>query len=179
MSKIKLYKNYKSGFTLIEVLVVIFILGLITSVTLVSMNSIRESNAEHNIKAGISNMAIQIRVYYDRNTYYGNTTFTATTTQAACSTPGTVFADPLVYKSIVDAEEASDPSSNWVVSCALGKVSSGTTAKSWAVAVPLKKQNLLSSTSGVDYYCADSLGVLKIIDTINLSGGPSSPAKCR
>lgn len=181
MNNTNFYKKlnqFNKGFTFLEVLIVIFIIGLLASVTLFAVNSARQSSTEHYIKAGISKVAVQARIQFERNPNYGTTTFTSTTSQAACSTAGTIFAIPLVYKGIEEAEEASDPTSNWVATCAVGKIASNTSASSWAVAVPLKTQNILSATSGTDYYCADSRGKIKIVDSPSLNGGASANAQC-
>lgn len=170
--------RFSKGFTLLEILIVIFIIGLLTSVTLFAVNNARQSSAEHYIKAGISKMATQAHIEFERNPNYGTTTFSATTSQSACSTAGTIFAIPAIYKAVEESEEASDPTTNWVATCAVGKIASDTSASSWAVAVPLKTQNIVSATSGTDYYCADSRGKIKTVDSPSLNGGSAAKARC-
>lgn len=55
------------GFTLIEILVVIAIIGILASVVLASLNSARDKGADAAIKSSINNARAQAELYYDDN----------------------------------------------------------------------------------------------------------------
>ncbi len=55
------------GFTLIEILVVIAIIGILASVVLASLNSARDKGADAAIKSSINNARAQAELFYDDN----------------------------------------------------------------------------------------------------------------
>lgn len=55
------------GFTLIEILVVIAIIGILASVVLASLNSARDKGADAAIKSSINNARAQAELIYDDN----------------------------------------------------------------------------------------------------------------
>lgn len=170
------------GFTILELIIVICIIGFLSAVVFGALNSVRRKSSETTIKSNLGFIRSRSFLYFNRANNFGTATVSAATTSAACSTANTIFATNsfvLVNNYIVEAENASDPSSNWVATCAVGKLSTDANATSWAVAVPLKTQNIVSSNSGTDYWCVDSSGNSQVYDSASsLGGGSSTVAKC-
>jgi len=64
----------KAGFTLIEVLVVIFIIGLLASVVLVGLGTFRARGRDARRIADLRSMQIILELYYAKNGEYPDTT---------------------------------------------------------------------------------------------------------
>lgn len=170
-----------AGFTMLEVLVVVFIITILVSVVMASVNSVRTKSDETTIKSNLAFIRSGAIKYFNRYNHYGTATVASATTSVACSTASTILdttAAVSVNSYIVEAENASDSSSTWVATCAIGKLSTETNATSYAVAVPLKTQNVVSGTSGTDYWCVDSAGNAGAYDSNSLGGGSTTVAKC-
>ncbi len=60
----------KSGFTLIEILVVIAIIGILATVVLVSVNSARKKSRDARRVADLRQIRIALEVFYDDHGYY-------------------------------------------------------------------------------------------------------------
>ena len=147
----------KKGFTLIELLVVIAIIGILSSVVLASLNSARAKGNDAAIKSNLSNIRAQAEILYDTNGCYSNTsTCTAVAvTGTACSSASTIFGNANVLQQTAAAATASGNS----VIC-----NTNAGATQWAASVQLRSTNVVSSTSGTDYWCVDSSGASKAID---------------
>ncbi len=166
---------------MLELLIVIVIIALLSIVILASVNSVRRKSEETRIKSNLSFVRSGAISYFNRYNNFGTATVASTTTLVACSTASTILDTSAIFSvnpHIVNAEVVSDPSSTWVATCALGKLSTDTNATSWAVSVPLKTQNIISGTSGTDYWCVDSFGNETVYDTNSLGGGSTVVAKC-
>jgi general secretion pathway protein G len=57
--------NKKSGFTLIEILVVVAIIGLLTALLLVNLVGIRERGADTRKKSNLNQFRTALRLYYN------------------------------------------------------------------------------------------------------------------
>lgn len=176
-----IFKN-KQGFSIPEFLVVIAILGVLSAIVFVSYNSVRVKSDETLIKSNLGFIRSGALSYFNHYNNFGTATVAATKSLTACSTVNTIFdpsANMNINSYVLQAESAADPSSTWVATCAVGKLSTETNATSWAVSVPLKTPNLVSSSSGVDYWCVDSSGNQKVtdIDSMN-AGGSTAKAVC-
>jgi prepilin-type N-terminal cleavage/methylation domain-containing protein len=172
----------QQGFSIIEFLITIAILGVLSTIVFVSYNSVGNKSDETIIKSNLGFIRSGASIYFNHYNNFGTTTFSATKSQNACSTANTIF-DPAIKISvnqyILAAESESDSSSNWVATCALGKLSTETNATSWAVSVPLKNTNIVSGTSGTDYWCVDSSRNQKVTDLDStLGGGATTKAVC-
>jgi len=118
-------KNFQKGFTLIDLLVVIELIGILASVVLASLNSARSMGADAAVKSAMSNMRAQAELYYDNNSsQYG------TAAGTSCTQASSIFADPQIAAMItqIDAQDGGTPS------CAIG----GTNQQNWAVMTTLK-----------------------------------------
>ena len=191
------YQNNRSGFTLVELLVVIAIIGMIALITFVSSRAVLDKKTDTVIKSKLGEALIQSKLFLDDrgnyNSQTGATTLPLTTSAQACRQSDTLFevrtdsvhgSQYSLYQLIRDAEEASDPSTNWVATCGVGGngiAMNGGYGTSWAVAIPLHTNNIISSNSGVDYYCVDSsLDEGVVIDTLGQMTGYSfgEDARC-
>jgi len=76
-------KNARKGFTLLEVLTTIAIIGILSSVVMVSMNGARARGRDSKRIADISQMAIAMEVYYNACRKYPEAL--ATTAHQGCS----------------------------------------------------------------------------------------------
>ena len=138
---------YKKGFTLIELLVVIAIIGILASVVLASLNTARAKGADAATKANLANMRGQAELEYDT---YGDY-------DTVCAANGATQ-----NTTIASAMAAVLSSSGVAGVCA--KPATGV-ATNWAASGTLKQTNVVSGTSGTDYWCVDSSGASKAIDT--------------
>jgi len=132
------------GFTIIELLIVTAIIGIISSVVLVSLNTAREKAQNTKIKAQLSQLNTSAELYSDQNGHYGTET-------TSCSGTGSFFIDPSASVLISAGESASGFSATCVSDNGLGSVGNAT---SWAVSLPLK-------TSSTTSWCANSIGESK------------------
>ncbi len=67
---LRIRKSFQKGFTLIERLVVIAIIGLLSSVVLASLSSARAKARDAQRLSGIKQMQLALELYYDKNGYY-------------------------------------------------------------------------------------------------------------
>lgn len=67
------FKKNKKGFTLVELLVVISIIGILSSLATVSVNIARVRARDAKRKADISQVRLALYLYYDDNLEYPNT----------------------------------------------------------------------------------------------------------
>ena len=120
--------KYNKGFTLLELLVVIAVIGILTSVVLASMSQSREKGADGGIKEEMANVRTQAEVYYHThsNVYTG-----------MCTSMGQNGVKPLLDK----VSEYAGTAATCFES-----------ATKWAAAVQLKSQ------ATTTYFCVDSDG---------------------
>ena len=69
-----MHKLYKKGFTLIELMVVIAIIGILTGIILVSLDSARAKSRDGKRISDISQIGLALELYFEQNKHYPATT---------------------------------------------------------------------------------------------------------
>lgn len=142
---------FSRGFTLMELLVVVSIIGMISSVLLTSVSSARNKGADAAIKANLANSRAEAEIFYDSNTSY----------DAVCATTGTAR----IGDSVNAAEQAYKGTVTTYGDATASTWNTGQchdSANAWAAWVPLK-----ASTSGsIVAWCVDSTGASKQTTTV-------------
>lgn len=167
MKKDKTLLRY--GFTLIELLIVIAIIGVLASIVLASLNSSRTKGSDAAIRSNMINARAQGVLYFDaNNTYSASAASPAaiafTVTSSGTVTNGTGVFSPKTTLGIQDMlRKAAESSGNTLY----GYVNASGT--NWAAAVQARSTNLVSASSGVDFFCVDSANITKLVDTMTLT----------
>jgi len=91
-------KDAESGFTLIELVIVIVILGILASVAIPKYEDMREQARVATMKGQLGSIRSSIAIQYARNALNGNATFP--------TLDGTIFADGRVPKEPVNNSNA-------------------------------------------------------------------------
>lgn len=136
------------GFTIIELLIVVAIIGILASIVIASTNSARNKGKDAGVKNVLKQIATQAELYYDNNqTFTANSTCGLTATNpptiVTASTTG-VFNDTMVKNQLVYLGTYDAPTSN--VACY-----TDSTGMKWAVSIT-GLNNVASS------YCIDNQG---------------------
>jgi len=87
MKKLSKSRNFTTGFTLVELLVVISIVGLLSSVTLASLNSARVKANDAKALSTLREIENALTLYYDEHGYYPK--ITAMSNDTNCGWAGT------------------------------------------------------------------------------------------
>ncbi|MDD5721143.1 MAG: type II secretion system protein [Candidatus Pacebacteria bacterium] len=152
--------NLKKGFTLLELLVVVAIIGLLTMVVVAALKSSRDKGGDAGVKANLRNAIAQGEIFYGTNTASPNS-------YTSVCTNGLVGGALGVGAQILAAAKANGYSygvSNInPATVDISKVACNFNANGWAAQVPLKE------TSGY-VWCVDWTGK-SIRTTTSLSGG--------
>lgn len=153
------------GFTLLELLVVMALIGIAATLILAAVNSSRIRAHDAIITENLSNMRSNMELYYSETATYGPS---ASAASAACDGVGTVFVnDPTIMRMIEEIEGSaqgnhSNPGFAEAV-CAIGAF-----GDSWAVHIRLR-------SNYAQPWCSDSHGY---IGPGGAAGGGTSPAFC-
>lgn len=139
-------KPSHKGFTLVELLVVVAILGVLSSIVLVSLSTANTRGKDGAVQANLDSLRTQAQLYYNESGGYGsNASLVNDTGDCATNTTGTVFADARARRQIAAANLANGGGS---VTCNVAAGGAG-----YAVYAQLP------SFSTATYFCVDSNGV--------------------
>lgn len=135
-------KIFAKGFTLIEVLVVIVIIGALSAIVLSASNSARVKSQDLAIKANLDSIKTSAEFFYDKNGNYG-----------IYHEPGDCNTDDLyLYPPIKEALDKTKLISTGTLVCKGGDATGHFLyATSWSIAIPLKSNPSI-------YWCIDSNG---------------------
>jgi prepilin-type N-terminal cleavage/methylation domain-containing protein len=141
--------SLKGGFTLLELLVVVAIIGIITALVLVALSSARNKGGDAAVKSNLATVRSRAEIFYSENSESYLPPGGSTRTKVACPVyVGPTGTNIFTYdKTIADAIAEAKLRGSGVTSC----VNSATT---WAVAVGLK-------TNSGQSWCVDSTGQSK------------------
>ncbi|MDQ3244764.1 MAG: type II secretion system GspH family protein [bacterium] len=149
------------AFTLIELLIVISIVGILSSIVLVSLSEARKKGGDGGIKSNLLSVRSQAEVFYNNNS-------TNPLSYTSVCTNGTVGGVPGVGSALKGAAEAASLSTNSPNLFADDAASSSTQAvcndssAAWAAEVPLQQGG---------FWCVDSLSTSKYFATSGLTAG--------
>lgn len=149
--------NLKKGFTLMELLVVISIIGVLTTIVLLALAQARDKGADGAIKSNLSNARSQAEVFYNTNT--ANPLSYA----QVCET-GPVGGAQTIGSFIVEASKSSASAGVYSIDAAggLGQVTCNQSANAWAAEAPTR-------TDGNEFWCVDSTGISKQVSGTSFS----------
>ena len=118
----------ESGFTLIELVIVIVILGILASVAIPKYEDMREQARVATLKGQLGSIRSALSIQYARNTLNGSASFPVL--------DGTIFADgrvpkePILNSNAVKTTSGIDGSGGWQYTQALGMLKANLTAYS-------------------------------------------------
>lgn len=135
-------RNTRRGFTLVELLVVITIIGILSSVVLASLNTARSKGSDAAIQSDLNAIRTQAELYYLTT---GNSTYGTTVSDGSCAS-GMFSADTSIAKAIAAADNVNGSS---------GTMKCESNGSAYLVAAELV------GTSG-SYWCIDSNGTAKV-----------------
>ena len=137
--------NSKKGFTLIELIVVIAIIGIMSSIVLAAINITRGRGNDAKVKAQLSRARSSAELYYTSNTNSYNGI--AGDISGSCNTPNSMFTDVTSGMSTY-ATQANYPT--------------GATLTCYSTAGAYAMSAFLPGVGGTNSWCIDSLGFSKI-----------------
>ncbi len=136
-------QSYKTGFTLLELLIVIAVIGILAAVIVASLSSAKSKGNDAAVRQNLGSLRSQSEIYYSSYKNFGTNTVLGD-----CTTTSTIMASTTAvgsFKNIIpDLRKNAGGAANTLCSVAAG----GT---SWAASARL--------VSG-GYACTDSTGVL-------------------
>lgn len=154
------YYTYGRGFTLLELLMVIAIIGILAAIVLTALSTSRNRGSDANIKSNMKQAQVQAQVYFD----LGTDTFVG-----VCTTPKS-------SRGIQDILQAAMRTYNnttaYLTTGTLQAAGAGVchdSTSAWVASIPLKG---LSSS----YWCVDSTGASKAVTGLIAASGMACPA---
>lgn len=175
----------KQGFTLIELLVVVAVVGVLSGIVVSIVRTGGNKSDDLAIKSNLNEALIHAKLFYEKYGYYhSNNAILVVKNNDYLGYSGTIFsygtpqvtdASDSIFRFMWNAQfitnASATPGSLPDITYGTGSPyvdngSGGVSSNSYAVAAPLKTQNIISSSSGTDYFCIDSsLEEGKVIDT--------------
>lgn len=147
------------GFTLVELLVVVAILGVLTSIVLVSLTTANSRGKDGAVRENMANLRTQGQLYYNDNSNYGsNGSNPVNSADCTSGIGGTVFSDTRITKQIAAITFANGGGG---VVCNVAAFGAG-----YAMSAKLPSGN---------YFCIDSNGVGKMESSALVSSDMSCP----
>src|SRR5262249_59170974 len=113
-------KNPQSGFTLIELVIVIVILGILAAVAIPKYEDMREEARVATLKGQLGSIRSAIAIQYARNALNGSATFP--TLNGAIFADGNVPKEPINRSNAVKTTPGVDNAGGWVYSSTTGVV---------------------------------------------------------
>lgn len=134
-------KKFNFGFTLVELLVVISIIGLISAITLAALNSARSKGSDATIRADLNTIFKQAEIVYDN---------------ASPNNYANVCSNGVVQNAIQSASQAS-AGYDWITNGNTRDYNCTNALTTWVAVIKLK-------TSGAGWLCMDNTksGVPKV-----------------
>ena len=146
----------KRGFTLLELLVVLVIMGLLASIVFTFIARARQSGGDAGVKSNLNTVRTQMELYHTLNGSFGSAAFVAATCPAYNAGGTNAFASD---KKVNDAIAQATLNGGGINRCE-------STTSTWAVAVGLKTDTAAS-------WCIDSRNVgrrVNLTPTAAISG---------
>lgn len=138
------YKKNSAGFTLVELLVVIAVIGILSSVVLMSLSTANTRGKDVAIQSDLVGVRTQAQLYYNSNGGY-SLNGASIPASSDCSAASSVFVDPKIGLQILAADSANGGARSVICSVTAG-------GAAYAVAAEF------ASTAGT-YFCVDSNGL--------------------
>ena len=135
-------KGMNRGFTIIELLMVVAIIGIVAAIAISVLSDSRGKGVNAGIKSNMRTITQQAELFYLNN---ANTYGSAFSLANCAQTAGTLFADPTIWKALQETERRAGVTPTCV-----------STVAAWAVAEPLK-----APEGTATYWCIDSQGNAK------------------
>ena len=146
--------NFKKGFTLLELLVVVAIIGLLSTVVMVALNSARNKGGDAGVQSNLRNAIAQGEIFYGTNTASPNTYSSFCQVGPTVGSANTI--GPQMTAAIKDAGLASYGINNSPASSGI-TATCNDSASAWAAEVPLAGSTIVSP----QMWCVDSVGKSK------------------
>jgi prepilin-type N-terminal cleavage/methylation domain-containing protein len=144
-------KSKKGGFTLIEILVVVLIIGLLAAVILASLGSSRDKGSNGAIRSGVDSLRKQAEVLYNNmNLSYGGGTMSDVTNCVTSPSANTIFNAATGTDAAIIAKMVADINLKAGGTSGSPRVACSQQTNAWAFSVVLK--------AGLGTYCVDSRG---------------------